>query len=110
MNAIQLLREQFNSAHQTQEGTMADVLEKTAQFNKIGKAMPVGAAYAHSVLSEDVLLAMMMTHKKPLSSDFKKIGLSEPMPSMSEWKKYEKWVRTVKIDLAKFRKFAQKVY
>ncbi len=110
MNAVQLLREQFASAHETQEGTMDDVTAKAADFSEIGKALPVGAAYAHSVLGEDVVLAGMIMHTKPLSADNSQTGLSTPMPSMSEWDKHEEWVRTVKVDVPKLQEFAKKVY
>jgi len=110
MNAVQLLREQFASAHETQEATMSDVNAKAADFAETGKALPVGAAYAHLVVSEDMLLAGMITHSTPLSADNALTGLSTPMPSMSEWDKHEEWVRTVKVDVPKMQAFAKKVY
>lgn len=110
MNAIQLLREQFNSAHFTQDATMADVTDASAHFNDLSKALPVGAAYAHSVIGEDVVLSMMLAHKTPLSSDTSKTGLSEPMPSQAEWDKHEQWAKSVKVDLVKLKAFAQDVY
>jgi hypothetical protein len=110
MNAIELLRKQFEAAHQTQEATMADVTDATAHFTDLSKALPVGAAYAHSVIGEDAILAQMLTHAAPLSSDNSKTGLSEPMPSQSEWEKHDQWARSVKIDLPKLKAFAQEVY
>lgn len=110
MNAIQLLREQLQSAHETLEATMADVTDKTAHFTKIGKALPVGAAYAHAVLAEDIIVATMLAHTTPLSAENPETGVSEPMPPFDKWDQHEKWYQSVKVDLAKMREFAKKVY
>ncbi|MBI3486304.1 DinB family protein [Candidatus Daviesbacteria bacterium] len=110
MNAVTLLREQLKSAHETQEATMADVTEQSAHFADTNKALPVGGAYAHSIISEDVVVATMFAHTTPLSTDNSLTGLSEPMPSMSDWDKHEAWYKTVKVDLTKLKEFAQKVY
>ncbi len=110
MNATQLLREQLKSSHETMEGTMAGVNTDVAHFGDTGKALPVGAAYAHAVISEDVIVSTMLAQKTPLSTDNSKTGLSEPMPSMSEWDKHDQWTKTVKVDLPKFKAFAQEVY
>lgn len=110
MNAVQLLREQLQSAHVTLEATMADVTNKTAHFRAMGEAIPVGAAYAHTILSEDMVVSMMLANKKPIAGDNSKTGVSKPMPSMKEWDKHADWYKTVKIDLPKLRTFAKKVY
>ena len=110
MKAVSLLREQLQSAHETQEATMADVTEEAAQFTDTNKAIPVGAAYAHSILGEDMVLSTMLMQKDPLAKDNSTIGLSIPMPSTSEWEKHEQWYKTVKIDLPKLKEFAKVVY
>jgi len=111
MNAIQLLKTQLQSAHYTQEQTIAGVLNKNLHFAQTGKALPVGAAYAHSVIGEDVCVSTMLENKTPLSAKKNaETGLSKPMPSFSEWDKHEQWTKTVKIDLPKLQKFAKKVY
>lgn len=110
MNSIQLLRELLKSSHETMEGTMADVTTVVAHFADTGKALPVGAAYAHAVMGEDMVISTMLAQKTPLSSDSSKTGLSEPMPSMSEWDKHDQWAKTVKVDLPKLKAFAQEVY
>src|ERR1700756_57936 len=108
MNAIQLLRNQLKSAHELQESTFADVTRESAHFNETGKALPAGAAYAHSVISEDVIVSSMLAQKKPVMEKAEDVGLSEPMPSFKEWDKNEAWVKNVKIDLDKFKEYAQK--
>jgi hypothetical protein len=110
MKAIQLLKEQLKSAHNTQENTIKDVQKTNLHFSKVKKALPVGAAYAHSVIGEDIVLSTMLANKKPISLNNPNTGLSEPMPSFSQWDKHEKWAKSVQIDLPKLQKFAKKVY
>jgi hypothetical protein len=57
-----------------------------------------------------MLLAMMLTHKATLATTAEEVGLSALMPSMENWDKHDEWARTVKVDLGKFKVFAQKVY
>ena len=109
MNAIDLLRQQFKDAHEGMEMTMDDVTEDVANFHATQKAMPVGAAYAHSVLSEDMVLQSIVLHKTPLA-EREDVGLSIPTPSMEDPDAYQKWYTTVEVDLAKMRAFAKKVY
>lgn len=110
MNAVQLLREQLQSVHYTQEATLEGVTKKVANFRKTGKAIPVGAAYAHSVLAEDMIVAGMLANKKPLATKDAKTGVSIPMPSQQEWDKHEEWYKTVAVDLSVLKKFAKDVY
>lgn len=110
MNSIQLLTTQLKSAHELLETTISGVDETSAHFTAIGKAMPLGAAYAHAVISEDMILCQMLTHTTPLADNNAETGLSIPMPTMDKWKTHEQWYQTVKVDLAKLRVFAQKVY
>lgn len=110
MNAIELLREQLKSAHETLDATMAEVTEEVAHFANTNKAMPVGAAYAHAVLAEDIVVATMLAQTQPLSAAKQDIGLSEPMPPFAQWDKHEQWMQTVKVDLPKLQAFAKEVY
>lgn len=109
MNAVTLLRNQLAWAHHTLEATVADTKDKALHFTDTGKALSVGAAYAHAVLEEDIVVATMFTHKKPLSQGNKNTGVSEPIPDFSEWEKHETWAKNVKIDLPKLQAFAKKV-
>lgn len=109
MNVIQLLRDQLKWSHETLEATMADVQNDHAHFTDTNKALPVGAAYAHAVMGEDVVVATMLAKTQPVSAAME-TGLSVSMPSMQEWDKHEEWARTVKVDLPKFKVYAQKVY
>src|SRR4051794_36670893 len=112
MNSIQLLRDQLKSAHDAQEGTVADLTQESAQYNPEGDAIPAGAAYVHSVISEDMVLSNMLTSKTAVSEGVtpEDMGLSEKMPSFQEWDKHKDWYKSVKVDLPKFKEFAKKVY
>src|SRR3972149_2528446 len=52
-NVISLLREQLKTAHEILEGTMADVTPEQAHWTPPGVALPIGATYAHGIVSED---------------------------------------------------------
>jgi hypothetical protein len=112
--ALQLIKDELKTARETLEGTMADVKEEYVNKDPGGKALPVGAAYAHLIFSEDSIVQGMLQQKAPLSeTTWKgKTGASEPMPPMDEnWSSAnEKWSKTVKIDLAKIKEYAQAVY
>lgn len=110
MNAIQLLRDQLKSAHETQESTISGMTAEALHFSETNKAIPAGAAYAHSVISEDFVVSMMLAHKEPLSVGNKDTGLSQPMPPFDQWDKHEAWYKSVKIDLPKFQELAKKIY
>lgn len=110
MNSIELLREQLKNAHQLQESTVADLTDAAAHFTETNKALPAGAAYAHSVISEDVIVATMLAHKDQVFTNAEESGLSEAMPGFDEWEKHEVWVKSVKVDLEKFKAYAAKVY
>lgn len=110
MDVITLLRQQLRAAHETLEATMSDVNPNVAHFVETNKALPVGAAYAHAVIAEDMILATMLAGTTPLSSGNEETGLSEPMPGFDAWDKHEAWARSVKVDLTKLREFAKSVY
>lgn len=110
MNAVNLLKLQFENAHQTLESTMQDVTSETAHVRELGKALPVGAAYAHAVCSEDILLSKFVVRKNPIMKDAESIGLSEAMPGFDQWDRHAMWAQNVTVDLEKFRYYAKEVY
>ncbi len=110
MNAIDLLRLQFENAHETLEATMQDVTSDVAHIRELGKALPVGAAYAHAVCSEDIILSKFILQREPILKDASSIGLSELMPDFSNWDKHAMWAQNVTVDLEKFRAYAKEVY
>ena len=109
----QLLRQQVQLAHQALEGTMAGVTPAMAHAAPPGIANPLGATYAHLVVSEDMFIQGMLKHRAPLgASEFaSNTGLSEPMPNPGpEWVGYADWTRRVRIDLPALQAYAQAVY
>ncbi|HYO50718.1 MAG TPA: DinB family protein [Chloroflexia bacterium] len=113
MDAVTLLRQQFETAHQWLEGTMADVTPEQAHWTPPGVANPLGASYAHVVVSEDLLVNYMVRQATPLcfSTWAERTGISEPMPLPGpDWVKYGEWARSVRVDLPAIREYAQAVY
>ena len=110
----EMLQQSLKDAHETFEKTMEGVTQEVAHFQPPGKALPIGAAYAHTVVSEDILLQNWVRKEKSLleSGWETKIGLSEPHPVMDEnWEtNYTAWVKNVKVDLPKLREYGQAVY
>jgi hypothetical protein len=114
ITSLQLIKDEISNARQTFEGTVADVTSAQTGFDPGGKALPLGAIYAHLILSEDFIVQGGLMHKATLAeSTFKgKTGISAMMPAMdNNWaKNHEHWAKTVKIDLPKIKQFSQAVY
>ena len=114
LTALQLLKDELKSARENFERTVADVTEKNLYKIPGGKALPLGAIYAHSIFSEDVIVQGMIQKKGALSdTTWKgKTGASAPLPPMDEqWAiNHEMWANSVNIDLKQFREYAKAVY
>ena len=112
MDSISLLQDELKSTHDTLEGTMADVTPEQAHWSPPGIANPVGATYAHLVLSEDMLINGILKRQAPFfaSSWANRVGLSEMMPGPEAWNDYAAWTRRVRVDLPMLRQYAQAVY
>lgn len=110
------IRGQVKSAHWTLEATMKDVNDEAAHWTPPGIALPIGAAYAHYVTSEDLIVNGLFKGGTPLfaGSHAGKTGLSEPPPdsgTAKDWAgEFLGWCRRVRIDLAACRAYAQSVY
>ena len=114
--AVSLLRAQYQNAHEVLEGTMQDVTSVQAQWSPPGIANPLGATYAHILVSEDGVINGMLKGSTPLcvTTWTGKMGLSElpPMPGPGEegLPPWDGWARRVKVDQAALQKYAQAVY
>ena len=53
---ISFFREELRAAHQLLEGTIEGVTHEQAHWAPPGIALPIGATYAHVVLSEDATM------------------------------------------------------
>lgn len=103
----------LRSAHFLLEATMADVTDDIANRPAAGTANPIGSAYAHAVLAEDRAVQEMLQGQPPLFSSTwsGRTGTDRPTPfpdspegSMGEW------YRSVKVDVAGCRAYAEAVY
>jgi len=113
MDSVSLIREDLDDAHDLLEAVMADVTPESMNWMPPGRANPVGATYAHVVLSEDRIINGVLAHRRPLYETTweGKLGLSEPMPTQGEdWHNYVDWTRRVQVDLKAFREYARAVY
>src|SRR3954447_10131481 len=112
MDGVLLLREELSDAHDLLEAVMVDVTTESMNWMPPGRANPVGATYAHVVLSEDRVVNGVLRHQRPLyATEWEgKLGLSEPMPMPEDWHNYADWTRRVQVDLPAFRQYAKAVY
>jgi hypothetical protein len=109
---VELLGRIVRDARQVLDGTMADVTQAQVDFIPPGIANPLGATYAHVICSEDMVVQGMFRQAAPLfaSGWAGRTGLSEPMPMPGpDWPNYGPWTRSVKVDLAALRRYAQAV-
>lgn len=95
---------------------MADVTEQEAHWAPQGIAIPLGATYAHIVISEDGTVNGLLRGTVPLfaSSWAGKVGVTElpPMvnPNSPGFPDWGSWSRRVKVDLGVMRRYAEAVY
>jgi hypothetical protein len=107
MNVIASLREGLKWSNELLEMCMADVTPEQAHWIPPGNAHPVGSTYAHGVIGQDMIIHNLLQGKQPLfmTTWAGKTGVSEPTFHQSL-----EWARSVKIDLAQLRQYAQAVY
>src|SRR3990170_3090316 len=107
MDAITLLRQQIQSAHEIVEGTVADLTSEQAHWMPAGKALAAGPLFVHLASGEDLFLNMV-TGRQPLAMGAYagKTGASEPHPMGG----YDEWAQRVKVDLPQLRGYVQAVF
>jgi hypothetical protein len=111
VSAVQALREQFESANHVLEGTMQDVSPELAHWGPPGNAVPIGASYFHTLMSQDYMINSFVKGGPPWMATTwaGKAGISEPYPPPSEGP-WEPWAKRVKVDLEVMRQYAQAIY
>lgn len=110
MNAVSLLRMQLDDAHNLLESTVGDLSSDRLHYLPEGRALPVGAAYAHVIFSEDILV-QVLKGQEPLFETGTPTGASEPMPNfMKGWEDYAAWTKRVRFDISGLREYAKAVY
>src|SRR3954453_9804609 len=112
--ATQLLRQQVSIAHDILEATMAAVTPEQAHWAPPGIANPLGATYAHVVVSEDFVVNAMFRRQAPLNAGAwsTRTGLTPPIPPPASpmWSEYPAWTREVRVDLEAMQSYARAVY
>ena len=92
---------------------MADVTPEQAHWTPPGIANPLGATYAHCLVSEDFVINGMFRRQRPLvaAAWASRTGLSEPMPAPASpaWSDYAAWTRRVSVHLDSLREYARAV-
>lgn len=113
LSALQLIKDELKNARETFEGTAADITDEQLHKDPGGKALPLGATYAHLVFSEDAIVQGMLQGKAPLSATTMKdkTGASSPMPAMdANWAEAnEIWSKSVKLNLSELREYTKAV-
>ncbi len=111
--AKSVLLHALRSAQNVLESTVADVDDDLANTPAPGTANPVGAAYAHAVLSEDRIVNAWLRGMTPLfAADWAgRTGTDKPMPQRGIVEgDLGEWYRSVKVDMAALREYAKAVY
>lgn len=107
MDAVALLRQQVNSAHEIVEGTVADLTSDQAHWKPGGKAMAAAPMLVHIASGEDLFMNMM-TGRQPLAMGAfaGKTGASEAHP-MGD---YSEWADRVRVDLPQLQEYVRAVF
>ena len=115
-DVISWLRQLMKDVNGLLAATMADVTTEQAHWVPPGAAMPIGAHYAHVVLSQDGAVNGMLKGSVPLFATAwaGKTGVSElppgPDPGKPGFPDFSDWSRRVKVDLEAMRKYAKAVF
>ncbi len=112
MSKAEALQEQIATTRMVVDGTMADVSQEDCMKPVEGTAHPIGATYAHMVISEDFVVNMMVRGSSPLmmSSHAGKTGFSEPPPMPgTPADQVLAWAQKVQIDLPALKEYEKAV-
>ena len=106
MNVIGALRESIQWGYQLLEMVMADVTDEQARWAPPGVANPIGALYAHALLSVDGIVNGMLKGGAPrFATEWAgQAGSLPPQMSLS----FE-WGRGIQPDLPALRQYGQTV-
>jgi hypothetical protein len=116
MNAIALLRYQYQFALQALESTVDTVTTEEACCKPSGQANSIGANFAHVVLRQDLCVNALLKGGAALalSSWAGRTGISEPaigpVPESPRFADDHDWAERVQVDLSQLREFARAVF
>ena len=107
MDPISLYRQEIEWAHDLLERVMVDVTPEMAHQHPPGIANPIGATYAHALMTEDGVSSLYLTRAAPLFQRewAGKTGVSQPRMGQTL-----EWSRSLQVDLPAARQYAQAVY
>ena len=107
MTRVDLLRAELKDAHESLEGTMADVTQELLDRMPAGIANPIGERYAHHATAEDSLVNLIIRREAPLMSSTwqGRTGISEPRFGSDP-----QYARSVRVRLVTVRDYARAVY
>jgi hypothetical protein len=110
MDAVSLLRQQFKECAEWLGATMQGVTSDQAHWKPAGTANPLGATYAHALMSQDIIANVLVKGGAPLVATTwaNKVGVSEP-PPRDEITAWSQWARLVQVDLDALRAYGQAV-
>ena len=110
MEIIDLLRQQFKECNEWLAATMKGVSSDLAHWNPPGIANPLGASYAHILLTQDIVANQAIKRGATLSATtwVNRVGISEPPPA-EEVAAWAQWARLVQVDLDALNAYGQAV-
>ena len=106
MNGVNSIRENTQWGYQLLEMVMADVNDELARWAPPGLANPIGALYAHALLSADGAVNGLLKHGAPRFATEWAGQVGDPAPQMPL--SFE-WGRAIKPDLGALRRYGQTV-
>lgn len=111
MNAIELLTQQLQEAHQVFLGTVDGVTDEQANFQPEGKALSIAAVWIHHVESEDWFISSISGKDTVEATTFKdNTGFATPQP-MADWAEaYPKWAEDIRADTNKLMAYTKAVF
>lgn len=112
MSKAEALKEQIAMTRFVVDSTLKDISQEDCMKPVSGTAHPIGATYAHMVLSEDFIVNMMARGGTPLvmSTFAGKTGVSEPPPMPgSPADQILAWANRVQIDVEALKEYEKAV-
>ena len=109
MDAVELLRQQFQLARRAFEGTLADVTTEQLNWQPPGAALPIVAHCGHALSGQDINVNELVKGGAPLATTNweGRTGFSELPPRGQPW---GEWARRVQGDLPVLREYARAVF
>ena len=110
MDAPSILRQQFKECNDWLETSMKGVTPEQAHWKPAGTANPLGATYAHALMTQDYVANLAIKGGAPLATTTwaNKLGISEPPPK-DEITAWAQWARLVQVDLEALKAYGQAV-